>query len=86
MEKEHGRISKEIERLSKKHCDFYLPEINIHDTELIIMQLSEQDLTKRKDLLETDYEILLRWYYIKQIIRLNEKIDLLETLRGLENG
>lgn len=51
----------------------------------MLLELADWDLTKIEDLKNVSYRKLIETYYLKQLKKLNEKIDMVAYLRSLES-
>ena len=72
METEFEDVGRELEELEENDFDIFKPKIELSEIERIIIYLSEGDLSKRENILNTDYKTAIDFYYYKLVNRLNE--------------
>lgn len=83
MAAEFERVQNDIRQLSNDEETFE-PEIDLSETDRIVFFLSDQDLSKREEILNTDRTAAMEFYYLKAVSKLNELKSYLSTLQKAE--
>ena len=84
MEREFEDVGRELEELEENDFDTFKPKIELSEIERIVFYLSEGDLAKRENILNTDYETAMNFYYYKLLKRLNELKQYVSILKKRE--
>jgi hypothetical protein len=84
LERELEDVGRELEELEENDYDLFKPKIELSEIEKIVLYLSEGDLSKRENILNTDYETAMSFYYYKLVKRLNELKQYVSILKKRE--